>query len=68
MKFTSTLLQLNDEVLKPNDIKDAFTPILTDAQREKVETLGEVDFAYSLKGVGRFRLNVFKQRGTYAAS
>ena len=57
IRVDGTLLQLNDEVLKPNDIKDAFTPILTDAQREKIETLGEVDFAYSLKGVGRFRLN-----------
>ena len=68
IRVDGTLLQLNDDVLKPADIKDAFTPILTDSQREKVETLGEVDFAYSLKGVGRFRLNVFKQRGTYAAS
>lgn len=68
IRVDGTLLQLNDEILKPNDIKEAFTPILTDTQREKVETLGEVDFAYSLKGVGRFRLNVFKQRGTYAAS
>ncbi len=68
IRVDGTLLQLNDDILKPNDIKEAFTPILTDTQREKVETLGEVDFAYSLKGVGRFRLNVFKQRGTYAAS
>lgn len=68
IRVDGTLLQLNEDILKPSDIKEAFTPILTDNQREKVETLGEVDFAYSLKGVGRFRLNVFKQRGTYAAS
>ena len=33
-------------------------------QREKLETGIEVDFAYSLSGVGRFRVNVFRQRGS----
>lgn len=28
---------------------------------------GEVDFSYSLPELGRFRVNIFKQRGTYAA-
>ena len=37
IRVDGTLLQLNDEILKPADIKEAFTPILTDNQREKVE-------------------------------
>ncbi len=34
---------------------------------ERLRTTGEVDFAYSLAGVGRFRANVFRQRGSYSA-
>ncbi|MCI0633324.1 MAG: hypothetical protein L0206_05315 [Actinobacteria bacterium] len=34
---------------------------------ERLRTAGEVDFAYSLAGVGRFRANVFRQRGSISA-
>ncbi|MDP9119715.1 MAG: PilT/PilU family type 4a pilus ATPase [Actinomycetota bacterium] len=53
--------------------RDPITPVETAAiaesiipadRREKFDTNGEVDFAYSLKDVGRFRANVFKQRGS----
>jgi twitching motility protein PilT len=36
-------------------------------RRQRFETLGEVDFAYSLRNVGRFRVNVFRQRGSISA-
>jgi twitching motility protein PilT len=35
-------------------------------QRETFEKLGEVDFAYSVPNLGRFRINVFRQRGANA--
>src|SRR4029453_7326157 len=38
----------------------SFTPV----QREKFRKAQEVDLAYSLPGVGRFRCNVFQQRGS----
>ncbi|HEV8629658.1 MAG TPA: ATPase, T2SS/T4P/T4SS family, partial [Thermoanaerobaculia bacterium] len=39
--------------------------LLTPTQREHLETTGQVDFAYTLPGVGRFRANVYRQqRGT----
>jgi len=34
---------------------------------ERFEAAGEIDFAYSLPGVGRFRVNVFRQRGSVSA-
>jgi Tfp pilus assembly pilus retraction ATPase PilT len=34
---------------------------------ERFHASGEVDFAYSLPGVGRFRVNVFRQRGSVSA-
>jgi twitching motility protein PilT len=38
--------------------------MLSPEQREKFRTVQEVDFAYSIPGLGRFRCNVFQQRGT----
>lgn len=39
-------------------------PVLTEKFRER----GEVDFSYALYSVGRFRVNVYKQRGSWAAA
>ena len=39
-------------------------PILNDTQQEKLREQGSVDVGYGLKGVGRFRFNVFFQRGS----
>lgn len=39
-------------------------PILMEKFREK----GEVDFSYALQDIGRFRVNVFKQRGSWATA
>src|SRR5438477_1064010 len=33
---------------------------------ENLETMGSIDVSFSLPGINRFRVNIFKQRGTYA--
>jgi twitching motility protein PilT len=38
--------------------------VMSTAQRQKFKELQEVDLAYSVPGLGRFRCNVFQQRGT----
>ncbi len=38
--------------------------IMSTAQRQRFKDAQEVDLAYSVKGLGRFRCNVFQQRGT----
>jgi twitching motility protein PilT len=48
----------NDEAL---DIADAIIP---DDRKDRFVEAGEVDFAYSIAHVGRFRVNVFRQRGS----
>lgn len=42
--------------------------LMSAEQREVLARLGQVDFSYSLPGVGRFRLNVYRQRGSLAAA
>ena len=36
--------------------------------RNELETNGQTDLAYAIPGVGRFRVNVYKQRGTLASA
>ena len=45
-------------------IGDAIVPA---DRRERFDAAGEIDFAYSLPHVGRFRVNVFRQRGSVSA-
>ncbi len=42
--------------------------VLTDKQKEKFETMNELDLSFGIKDVGRIRMNVFRQRGSVAAS
>ncbi|MCS7151864.1 MAG: type IV pilus twitching motility protein PilT [Endomicrobia bacterium] len=42
--------------------------VLTDKQKEKFETLNELDISFGVKDIGRIRMNVFRQRGTVAAA
>lgn len=45
-------------------IEQLILPILNDTHQEKLRTHGSVDIGYGLKGVGRFRFNIFFQRGS----
>ncbi|MEB3269975.1 MAG: type IV pilus twitching motility protein PilT, partial [Leptolyngbya sp.] len=42
--------------------------LLTNDQRRQLEQEWELDCSYGLEGVGRFRVNVYRDRGTYAAA
>mgnify|MGYP006281045233 FL=1 len=55
----STEKQLDHE-----DLVEMATAIMSTAQRQKFKDSQEVDLAYSVPGLGRFRCNVFQQRGT----
>ncbi|MEG6510860.1 type IV pilus twitching motility protein PilT [Desulforamulus ruminis] len=52
--------------LLPADTLELGKSMMDEAQFQKYLEWGEVDFSYSIAGVGRFRVNVFKQRGSLA--
>ncbi len=54
------------EPLTPSDTKALCFSILKEEHAKTLEAKGEIDFAYAILGVGRFRVNVFKQRGSYS--
>jgi twitching motility protein PilT len=55
-------------VLDNETIRDMIFGILPASQRERFEEEKELDTSHSIAGVGRFRVNVFMQRGTVAAA
>src|SRR5213075_1556519 len=50
--------------LSPDDTLDMAFSIMSNRQKQKLKENSEVDIAYSVSGVGRFRANIFQQRGT----
>lgn len=50
--------------ITPHDMTEALQHITTEAQRETFHTELELDLAYSIPGLARFRVNAFFQRGT----
>lgn len=68
MRIHGRLIRMGDYSLTPEDILRFIVQILDDQQIEKLEEAGEIDSSYSVSGRFRFRVNVFKQRGTYAVS
>ena len=67
-RIDGDLRPLDGEKLSPEQIEELVVPLFADNDRlvETMEKTGEIDFAHSLYGRGRFRVNVFKQRGTLA--
>jgi twitching motility protein PilT len=53
--------------LTPEDLGRMTFGIMTPVQREKFKTTNELDMAYGVPGLGRFRVNIFQQRGTIGA-
>jgi twitching motility protein PilT len=52
------------EVLRPVDTEDMLTSIIPRKLVKKFEEDGEAGFSYAVQGVGRFRVNAFRQRGS----
>ncbi|MCX7951153.1 MAG: type IV pilus twitching motility protein PilT [Clostridiales bacterium] len=65
-RVNGTLVQLTEEKLTTDQTEEYVRFVLTEEQYEKYQELGELDFSYALQGIGRFRVNAFKQRGSDA--
>ncbi len=56
------------EPLKPDDTQALMESCVNEMRYEALHENGEVDFSFSLSGFGRFRANIFRQRGSYSLS
>ena len=67
-RIDGVLTPLKGDKLQPTDLEALLLPILDNRHRNELETNGQTDLAYAIPGVGRFRVNVYKQRGTLASA
>jgi twitching motility protein PilU len=61
-KIFGELVQLSDEMMKPGEIDVLAQDIMDDVQKEKFAEVPEMNLAISRPGLGRYRVNIFKQR------
>jgi twitching motility protein PilT len=54
----------NGERMMPEEIQKMAVAIMNPLQKQRFEETREVDLAYGIAGLGRFRVNVFQQRGS----
>lgn len=66
LRINGRITRCNGDILLPKDTEVYVKEILSEDNYAKYLTLGEADVSYALPGIGRFRVNVFKQRGSSA--
>ena len=66
LRISHELVPMGNEPLTPQATEEALESITSEKQREAFYAELELDFAYSISGVGRFRVNASMQRGSIA--
>ena len=64
-RINGDLTPAEDSKLTPNDTLQLVKEAMNERQFKELEEKGEIDFSYSSPGIGRYRVNAYKQRGSY---
>ena len=67
-RIDGKLVRTDLEPLTSDNVETLLFPILNNEQRRRLEQDWELDLSYGIKGIGRFRVNIYKNKGTYAAA
>lgn len=65
LRINGELRKIGETNLLPDDTTELVKELTDDFQFNKLEEDGEIDMSYSYPGMGRFRVNIYKQRGSY---
>ncbi|MCT4565298.1 MAG: type IV pilus twitching motility protein PilT [Maledivibacter sp.] len=65
MRIYGELKKYGEKPLMPEDTLGLVKQLANDTQIKVLEEQGEIDISYSQSKLGRFRVNIFKQRGSY---
>ncbi|MFN3395965.1 MAG: type IV pilus twitching motility protein PilT [Thermodesulfovibrionales bacterium] len=68
LRIDGKLIPIDHPPLTPTDTKNLCYSILTDAQKHRFEENSELDLSFGIKGLSRFRANIFMQRGAVAGA
>ena len=66
-RISGKLQPFGEDPLTPHECQKLIFSMLNNAQRKDLEQNWELDCSYGVKGLARFRVNVYKERGYYAA-
>ncbi|MBW4444094.1 MAG: type IV pilus twitching motility protein PilT [Plectolyngbya sp. WJT66-NPBG17] len=66
-RISGHLQPIGDQVLNSEECQRLIFSMLNNTQRKMLEQNWELDCSYGVRGLARFRVNVYKDRGTYAA-
>lgn len=67
IRISGKLTPTDHEPMTPEACQRLIFSMLNNSQRKNLEQTWELDCSYGVKGLARFRVNVYKDRGTYAA-
>jgi twitching motility protein PilT len=68
LRISGRLLPIESPPLRPDELTEMIQRILTPQQKARLEERMAVDIGYGVRGLARFRGNLYMQRGTLAAS
>lgn len=68
LRIDGKLETIDHPALTPADTKALCYSVLTDAQKHRYEENNELDLSFGVKGLSRFRANIFMQRGAVAGA
>ncbi|KAB2962464.1 MAG: type IV pilus twitching motility protein PilT [Thermoanaerobaculia bacterium] len=68
IRVDGVLRPLNMPPMTPSETKQLTYSILTDNQKHRLEETLELDLSFGIKGLARFRANIFHQRGAVAGA
>ena len=68
VRIDNELVRMEHDRLLPNDTKELLMPLMNEDQAAKLDEAGEIDFSFGRPQIGRFRVNMYRQRGTLAAA
>ncbi len=66
VRINGSIGKLNETVMTQQALEEIASSIISERSRETLDRVGETDFAYSIPQLGRFRVNIFRQRGSLA--
>ena len=66
MRVNGNLIAMDYPKMMPQDTLSVAYSIMNDVQRERFDERGEYDMSFSIPELGRYRVNVYKQRGSAA--
>ena len=66
IKILGTIMPVNGDILSPDQVKKVTYELISERDQKDFEQNWELNFSFPVPEVGRFRVNVFRQRGNVA--